>query len=147
MKRFIVIITVLLGIYAGKAFSQTSKGAIIKFESLVYDYGTMYQGADGSCEFKFKNEGDEPLVLSNVRSSCGCTIPKWPKDPIFPGQSGVIQVTYDSKRLGIISKQISVASNATEPAITLNIKGNIIQKPNEILPEKQVNSGFTPIAN
>ncbi|MEI6124819.1 MAG: DUF1573 domain-containing protein [Bacteroidota bacterium] len=147
MKKLIVFILVLTGICSTNSFSQTSKGPIIKFESVVYDYGTIYQGANGGCDFKFKNIGDEPLLLSDVRSSCGCTIPKWPKDPIFPGQSAVIQVTYDTKRLGTISKQISVVSNATEGTLTLSIKGNIIQKPTEVLPEKQVNSGFTPTAN
>jgi len=128
-------------------FSQQKKGPIVTFDYLVYDYGTIYQGADGKCEFTFKNTGDEPLILSNVRSSCGCTVPKWPKEPILPGQSSSIQVSYDTKRIGTISKQIYVVSNATEPNLTLSIKGNILQKPNEILPEKKINEGFTPTPN
>lgn len=129
------------------AFSQQNKGPAIKFDIMEYDYGTIYQGGDGNCEFKFKNTGDEPLILSSVRSSCGCTVPSWPKDPILPGQSASIKVTYDTKRIGTISKQISVVSNATEPNQTLAIKGTILQKPSEILPEKKVNEGFTPTPN
>jgi hypothetical protein len=145
MKKLIItslvmILTMTLG------FAQ-SKGAIIKFDKTVHDYGTIYQNADGTCEFTFKNEGDEPLTLTNVRSSCGCTIPKWPKEPILPGQTGTIKVTYDTKRLGVISKQITVMSNAGESSVLLNIKGNILQKPSEIMPEKPVNDGFTPTAN
>jgi hypothetical protein len=147
MKRCLFVSFLLLVLFSFNSYSQQSKGPIIKFESQVYDYGTIYQGADGNCNFTFKNEGDEPLVLSNVRSSCGCTVPKWPKDPILPGQSSSIQVTYDTKRLGTISKQITVTSNASEATVMLNIKGNIIQKPNEILPEKVINNGFTPSAN
>lgn len=144
MKKVLLLSLISIFIVSINAFAQQTKGAGIKFEYTEYDYGTIYQGADGSCEFKFKNTGDEPLVLSSVRSSCGCTVPSWPKDPILPGQSGSIKVTYDTKRIGTISKQISVVSNAKEPTLTLSIKGTVLQKPNEVLPEKQVNQGFTP---
>jgi len=146
MKKvvFIFISVILISV---STFSQ-NKGPAIKFDYTEYDYGTIYQGGDGSCDFKFKNTGDEPLVLSSVRSSCGCTVPSWPKDPILPGHSASIKVTYDTKRIGTISKQIIVISNAvSEPSLTLAIKGNVLQKPNEILPEKQVNQGFTPTPN
>lgn len=147
MKKVIFISFISIFLLSFNAFSQ-NKGPAIKFDFLEYDYGTIYQGGDGSSDFKFKNTGDEPLVLSSVRSSCGCTVPSWPKDPILPGQSASIKVTYDTKRIGAISKQISVVSNAVaDPTLTLSIKGNILQKPNEVLPEKQVNQGFTPTPN
>ena len=147
MKKTFFISFLILFLASHSSFSQQTKGPVIKFESVTHDYGTIYQGADGNCSFVFKNNGDEPLILSNVRSSCGCTVPNWPKDPILPGQSNSIQVTYDTKRLGLISKQITVVSNATEASLVLNIKGNVIQKPSEIMPEKVTNSGFTPTAN
>lgn len=112
------------------------KAPVIKFEKLVHDYGTIQQDANGECEFKFKNTGKEPLVLSNVVSSCGCTVPSWPKEPILPGKSSTIKVKYDSHRVGTISKTITVMSNATEDRVTLTIKGNILAKPAETLPEK-----------
>jgi hypothetical protein len=147
MKRSIHSSIIFVFLFSYCSFAQQSKGPVIKFNSVVHDYGTVYQGADGNCNFSFKNEGDEPLILSNVRSSCGCTVPSWPKDPILPGQTSSIKVTYDTKRLGTISKQITVSSNATEPSLVLNIKGNVIAKPSEILPEKMTNDGFTPSAN
>jgi hypothetical protein len=147
MKRSIYCSIIFVFLFSNCSFAQQSKGPVIKFNVVVHDYGTIYQGADGNCNFSFKNEGDEPLILSNVRSSCGCTVPSWPKDPILPGQTSSIKVTYDTKRLGTISKQITVSSNATEPSLVLNIKGNVIAKPNEILPEKMTNDGFTPSAN
>ncbi|HOY31240.1 MAG TPA: DUF1573 domain-containing protein [Bacteroidales bacterium] len=149
MKKVLLLslISIILLSFNTLAQNAQKKGPGIKFEALEYDYGTIYQGADGGCEFKFKNTGDEPLILSSVRSSCGCTVPNWPKDPILPGQNGTIKVTYDTKRIGTISKQISVVSNASEPNLTLSIKGTVLQKPNEILPEKQVNQGFTPTPN
>src|SRR3990172_491161 len=60
------------------------------FESEVVDYGTIEQGADGVREFKFTNKGKEPLIISNARGSCGCTVPTWPQEPIKPGESSVI---------------------------------------------------------
>ncbi len=100
----------------------------IKFEKTTHDYGTIEQHANGNCEFKFTNEGKEPLILTNVRSSCGCTVPTWPREPILPGQSKVIKVKYDTKRLGVINKTIHVYSNATTPSVTLRIKGKVVAK-------------------
>src|SRR5437867_1703185 len=62
------------------------------FETDVHDFGTFKQGGDGTYEFKFKNAGKEPLIISNAQGSCGCTVPSWPKDPIAPGKSSVIKV-------------------------------------------------------
>ena len=145
MKKMLIT-SIIIVISAAIGVSQ-NKGAIIKFENTVHDYGTITQNADGKCEFKFKNEGDEPLVLSSARSSCGCTVPQWPKEPILPGQSGVILVSYDTKRIGQINKQITVISNANEPSVILSIKGNVIPAPQEVLPEKPTDDGFTPKAN
>src|SRR5690242_16730931 len=74
------------------------------FETDLHDYGTIKQGADGGCEFKFKNTGKEPLVISNAKGSCGCTVPTWPKEPIMKGQTAVIKVHYDTKRPGPFTK-------------------------------------------
>ena len=142
MKKILFPALMVL-LLAGASYAQ-NKGPVIRFETTEHDYGTIYQNADGSCEFSFTNVGDEPLILSQVRSSCGCTIPKWPKEPILPGQSGVITVTYDTKRIGVISKTIKVLSNATQPDLDLQIKGTVIQKPNEVLPIKPVNEGLNP---
>jgi hypothetical protein len=145
MKKIALSIFAL--IIATLSLQAQNKGAIIKFDKNVHDYGTLYQNADGKSEFTFKNIGDEPLILSSVRSSCGCTIPQWPKEPILPGQSGVIVVTYDTKRIGTINKQITVLSNATESQVVLNIKGNILQKPDEVFPSKPANEGLNPNNN
>jgi len=99
----------------------------ITLDKTVHDYGTIKKDANGSCEFTFKNTGKEPLVLSNVKSSCGCTVPSWSKDPILPGKSGVIKVVYDTKKVGPISKTITVMSNAKTNPIVLSIKGTVIE--------------------
>ncbi len=118
----------------------------IEFESLVHDYGTIMKGADGTCEFKFKNTGKEPLILSNVRSSCGCTVPKWPREPILPGQSNIIQVKYATTRVGAINKSITVESNASNSPVVISIKGTVLAPPEEQIPEKVINNEGTPLA-
>ena len=110
---------------------------VITFDKMVHDYGDMPQNGDGKCEFKFTNNGKEPLILSNVRSSCGCTIPQWPRQPILPGESETIKVKYDTKRIGIINKTITVYSNASESPVTLRIKGKVLATGESVMPEKQ----------
>ncbi len=110
---------------------------VIKFNELEHDYGTFKQGGDGAFDFVFKNEGKEPLILSNVRSSCGCTIPTWPKQPIMPGQSEKIHVVYDTKRVGAFHKSIHIYSNAKQSTVTLKIKGLIERDPNAPVKKKE----------
>ena len=125
------------------AFAQDS--ARISFDKTTHDYGTIYQDADGNCVFTFTNTGKAPLILTNVYSSCGCTVPSWPKEPTMPGKSNVIKVKYNTSRVGAINKIITVESNAcnivepstTQGVVKLKIKGNVLVKPTETLPEKE----------
>lgn len=103
----------------------------IVFEAELHDFGTLKQGSDCSTEFKFKNTGKEPLVITNAQASCGCTVPQPPKDPIKPGETGVIKVKYDSNRVGPFEKTITVTSNAKTQQKVLRIKGKIEAKPVE----------------
>ena len=118
---------------------------VISFDKLEHDYGTLAQHGDGNCEFKFTNDGKEPLILSNVRSSCGCTVPTWPRQPVLPGQSEIIKVKYDTKRVGTINKSVYVYSNAKQSPITLKIKGKIEAGSASKLPEKKVEKSGTPV--
>ncbi|MBS1634646.1 MAG: DUF1573 domain-containing protein [Bacteroidetes bacterium] len=105
--------------------------ADIKFDKMVHDYGTIKQGDNGECVFKFKNTGKEPLIISMCQGSCGCTVPQCPKEPILPGKTGEIKVKYDTQRVGPISKSVTVQSNAKSGVQTIQIKGNIEPKPVE----------------
>lgn len=109
----------------------------ITFTSLEYDYGNIYQGDNGYCEFEFKNTGKAPLTITNARASCGCTVPEWPKTEIAPGKKGVIKVKYDTKRLGTINKTITISSNAINNSVVLRIKGNISVKPEQGVPAQE----------
>ena len=126
MKRIFSFAATLL--FAMVAMGQEP---VITFDKTTHDFGKINE-ADGrvTTVFTFKNEGMAPLVLSNVRASCGCTTPKWTREPIEPGQSGEITVTYNpSGRPGRFQKTVTVTSNATEPTFKLQIKGEVIPKP------------------
>ncbi|MEL4307888.1 DUF1573 domain-containing protein [Joostella sp. CR20] len=123
MKKLLMLLFV--GVIGFTATAQ-DKVAKIEFKSDVIDYGEISKGSDGVRVFEFKNTGTAPLVISNVRSSCGCTIPKKPKDPVAPGDTGVIEVKYDTNRTGPIRKTITVQSNAETPTVALKIKGTVM---------------------
>ena len=101
----------------------------IVFETTVIDYGTIEYNADGTREFKFKNTGKEPLIITSATGSCGCTVPTPPKDPVKPGETAVIKVHYDTKRVGNFEKTVTVVSNAKNATIVLKIKGVVKPAP------------------
>jgi hypothetical protein len=100
----------------------------MEFETIEFDYGNINQGDNGTCEFVYKNTGKDPLVLSNVRPSCGCTVPEWSKEPIKKGEEAAIKVKYNTGRAGSFSKSITVYSNASNSPLVLKIKGNVLPK-------------------
>ncbi len=108
---------------------ENPNAAEITFENEVHDYGTIKQSSDGSCEFKFKNTGKEPLIISNAKGSCGCTVPTYPKEPIMKGQTAVIKVHYDTKRVGAFTKTVTITSNAKTDTKVLTIKGVVEAAP------------------
>lgn len=122
----------------------------ITFETDVHDYGTIKQAADGNCEFKFTNTGKEPLIISNAVGSCGCTVPTYPKEPILKGQSAVIKVHYDTKRVGGFTKNVTITSNAKTATKVLTIKGTVeaTEQPagDQTVPLKKDN-GAAPLEN
>lgn len=107
---------------------SNDNGPKIEFANTTHDYGEIKKGGDGNCEFTFTNTGNEPLILSNVRASCGCTTPSWTKAPVMPGKTGTIKVRYNTNNIGGFSKRVTVNSNSvTTPTVTLTIKGTVKQ--------------------
>nr|MBS0038409.1 DUF1573 domain-containing protein [Saprospiraceae bacterium] len=123
---FLLTFSLGLGLLSAQdnADSTETSGPEITFESTTIDYGTIERGANGVRVFKFTNTGTEPLIITNTRGSCGCTVPKHPKDPILPGQTEEIEVKYDTNRLGKINKSVTVSTNAGNP-VRLQIKGEV----------------------
>jgi|TARA_B110000046_G_scaffold154569_1_gene164563 hypothetical protein len=129
MKNLVLSLALVVA-GAFTAIAQVGSGPEIAFEKDVHDFGKMKQYGNASTEFKFTNTGTEPLIISNARGSCGCTVPSWPKTPIKPGESAAIKVKYDSKRIGPINKSVTITSNASnEPNTVIRIKGSIEAAP------------------
>lgn len=135
MKHLVAILLVSFISFGALAQDKTAK---IEFEQTTIDYGTIEKGADGVRVFKFKNTGDAPLIISNVKSSCGCTIPKKPNGPIMPGQTGEIEVKYDTKRVAPIRKTVTVMSNADTPTVALKIKGTVVESKSALEKPKSI---------
>lgn len=149
MKKLSTILGIFLFMTATVSAQEAAKvetagGPEITFESEVIDYGTIAQNADGVRTFKFTNTGNAPLIISNAKGSCGCTVPTWPKQPINPGEKAEIKVKYATNRPGPINKSVTVSSNATTPTKVLRIKGNVLVK--ETSPVKE-EGAMTPKAN
>jgi len=147
-----VILSFILMVFAYFSVNAQDAGQVvnpnapeISFEKTSHDYGTVVQGSDGTCEFKFTNTGKEPLILSKPQSSCGCTVPTWPQEPILPGKSEVIKVTYNTQNIGPINKSVTVTSNAQTNRVVLTIKGNVVAKPATTMPEKTNDQSATPV--
>ena len=132
MKRvytFLSIVVLMAFSFVGKAQTPAipSNGPRIEFETTEHNFGTIYNMGKAECEFVFRNTGTATLVINNVRTSCGCTVPELESDNVAPGATGKIKVLYDPDNLGGFNKRISVSSNAVDnPRMVLRIKGNVI---------------------
>jgi len=115
---------------------QDPNAPVFKFDSEVIDYGKIDLNSNGVRVFKFTNSGKSPLVITNIKSSCGCTVPKKPTEPIMPGETGEIEVKYATNRAGGFSKMITVNSNASEPVKRLRIKGIVIKPESSVAKKK-----------
>ena len=108
------------------ASENSDKQAVIKFEKEEHDFGTLLQGEVVTYSFQFTNTGNVPLIISEVGSSCGCTVGDYPREPIAPGKGGAIKVTYDSSgHHGFQSRVLTVMSNTNPAKTTLRIKGKV----------------------
>jgi Protein of unknown function (DUF1573) len=111
---------------------------VLTFEKELHDFGSVPEGTLATHEFRFRNTGNQPIIIANVQASCGCTTPDWTKTPVLPGKTGMVKAVYSSAgRPGVFNKTVTVTSNATTPSTVLTIKGNVLNK-------EQVKSSLTP---
>jgi hypothetical protein len=111
--------------------APSTDGAQMVFTETTLDYGTIEQGSDPYRFFNFTNPGNAPLVITNAKGSCGCTVPTYPKEPILPGHDGEIKVRYDTNRVGPFTKRVTLTTNVGEEPIVLTIKGKVEKKAEE----------------
>ena len=147
MKKLVLMAVMVFAFAVVIAQTETkTSGPDITFKTTTYDYGDIEMGSDGSYSFGFTNTGNEPLILSKPRSSCGCTVPAWPKEPILPGETNEIKVTYNTTKVGAFNKTVTVYSNAkNNSAIILRIKGKVVPTPSDALPEKESSMSGAPV--
>ena len=128
MKSFIVALLSIV-LIASTSLAQNKpnkKTPEITFQKTEYDFGTIAYGSDATCEFIYKNTGKSPLILTNVHSSCGCTIPSWSKTPLKKKKSDKVTVKYNTHRMGKFHKTITITSNAKNSPIVLTITGKVV---------------------
>ena len=137
MKKILTAFALFMGL-AMISFAQADKtkpadataaegGPIMELETMEVDYGVIEQNSEPYRVFKFTNTGDEPLQITNAKGSCGCTVPEYPKEPIFPGESSEIKVRYDTKRIGKFAKRVTLTTNEAVSTKTLTIKGEVLK--------------------
>jgi hypothetical protein len=122
---------------AAAAENQVPTGptTTVVYEHTDFDFGTVKEGEKVKHTFKFKNTGSEPLIISNAKGSCGCTVPKWPSEPVAPGATSQIDVEFDSKgKPGKQTKRVTVNANTVPAQMFLNITGNVEKDPNAPAP-------------
>ena len=128
MNKIFIVVLLLVGSIVS---AQTLK--LVNIQDDALDYGTVTKSSDGVRKIEVKNTGKKPLIISNVTSSCGCTVPEWTKTPIKPRKKGFINVKYNTDIVGTISKTITINSNDTEtPNKIVKIKGTVEDKKEEI---------------
>jgi hypothetical protein len=112
----------------GKVVSAVN-APVIKFEESLYDFGVITEGQSVKYEFKFKNVGKTPLIISNATATCGCTVPEYPSKPVKPGEEGIIKVVFNSQgKAGIQDKVVSIVSNANPYLATVHMVGEVKAK-------------------
>lgn len=135
MKRafsLLVIALLATAISCSQATSDNKAAtAAIEFKELEHDFGTIVQNSEAGYVFEFTNTGKSELVINNVQTSCGCTVPEWSNEPIKKGKKGYIKVKYNTHAVGSFSKTINVYSNASNSPVTLRIKGTVTPEQKE----------------
>ena len=121
------------------AVATNPNAPMLDFKEESFNFGEISEGPQVTHEFKFTNNGKEPLILANVKASCGCTTPSWPKDPVLPGKEATILVTYNTQgRPGNFNKSVTITSNATNANKVIYIKGEVVKvDPAKYVPVEQ----------
>ena len=130
MKKIFTLFAAFLFISVASFAQQNTQkkdGPQISFKEEMHDFGKIREGIVAEYEFKFTNTGNQPLILSDVRASCGCTTPAWSKEPVMPGKTGMIKVAYNSAgRPGAFNKSITITTNIPDETKVLFIKGEVM---------------------
>lgn len=127
IKLSLIVCLLIYGTNFSQEATINKNAGVLSFETSEIDYGTINQNDNGERTFTFTNTGNEPIVITNVKTSCGCTVPSYSKTPVLPGETGEINIKYATSRIGVFKKTITVMSNASESTKILSIKGDVLK--------------------
>jgi hypothetical protein len=124
MKKFLApLFSIVLSFFALSLSAQNK--AVISFEKTEIDYGTISQNSETLRSFKFRNTGDQPLVIKNALPTCGCTAPTWTTTPVMPNENGVVEVKFDAAKVGPFMKKVTILlTDGTSTELT--VRGNVV---------------------
>ena len=130
MKKLLFAVTIAFMAFSVQAQDEKEvDGPVITFEESSKDFGDITQGDKVEHIFKLENTGNAPLIISNVAATCGCTVPNWPKEPIAPGKTAQIKVSFNSAgKMGKQNSVVRIYSNATEPIEKVSMISNVLPK-------------------
>ncbi|MEN2282622.1 DUF1573 domain-containing protein [Algoriphagus sp. SE2] len=129
MKKLAILFSLFVFTLVSHVDAQEAAGAAITFKEKSVDFGDITQGDKVSHTFELTNTGNGPLIISNVAATCGCTVPSWPKDPIPPGKSAEIKVSFNSAgKMGKQNSVVRIYSNASEPIEKVSLISNVLPK-------------------
>jgi len=130
MKKIALFLSIFtFAVIISASAQEAAKGAVIEFEEKSKDFGDITQGDKVSHTFTLTNAGSAPLIISNVAATCGCTVPKWPKEPIAPGKTAQVQVSFNSAgKMGKQNSVVRIYSNASEPIEKISLISNVLPK-------------------
>ena len=130
MKKLALLFSFFTLALVYQAQAQTS-GAVISFKENSIDFGDITQGQQVAHTFVLTNTGNQPLIISNVAATCGCTVPSWPKEPVAPGKSAEIKVSFNSAgKVGQQNSVVRIYSNASEPIEKVSLISNVLTPKN-----------------
>lgn len=124
MKKIVTVCAMLVA-FVGVAMAQQNSKAEFKFDKETHDFGKIPQGKPVTYDFTFTNVGTEPIIITEVRPSCGCSVAEFTKTPVKPGEQGKISVTYNAAAKAPFTKNFTIRSNTKTPVKTLYIKGEV----------------------
>lgn len=139
MKKVLSIIAFIAvtGAVTAQTAASTENTPEFQFVSEVFDFGNIPQGVPAEARFEFTNVGKEPLIITDVQKTCGCTKTEWSKEPIAPGQKGWIVAEYNAANEGAFTKAITVMSNTKTPTMKLTFKGTVVKDAAGSVPQQQ----------
>ncbi len=131
MKKILIFTVASAFLFTLYSFSFTDSflGAAFSWKKTTHDFQQIQQGVPVTAEFEFTNIGDTPLIITQAKGSCGCTVPSYPKEPIAPGQTGTIKAQFNAASVGVFNKTVTLTANTGQPAV-LTIKGEVVAKAN-----------------